>query len=116
MIGETIYLHDSNHRVYKDDNGAKTGYPNPRHMFRPATVTGETKQSWLVQFDGRELKVSKATLAIKYLGPGISPQAYTQQQMEDALWFETNRMRIIGAVRDCRDIDVLRRVAALLLG
>lgn len=112
MIGETLYIQDENRRLYQDDAGNKTSTANIRYKWRPFTVVGETRDSWVLEFG---VKISKATWELRaQRHPGLGRFAHTAEQMEDAIWRDTHRSAILRAVQDTTDTPTLRQIAALL--
>jgi hypothetical protein len=112
MIGETLYTHDTNRRKYVDDgNGCQVA--DPSFHWRAHTVTGENKVSWIL--DNGEYKADKKTLELRGIREfyGLSHRAYTQADMEDALWMSQHYARILDAVRRA-DVGKLREIAAIL--
>ncbi len=100
-IGSTVWTFDPNRRVY---DKTKRGGPIYREHFRPRTIVGETRVSWIL--DGWDAqKVNKKTLA------GIFP---TEQHVNDAAYMHDIRRVLIEALEDCRDVDALRRIEVIL--
>lgn len=112
-IGSTIWVRDDNRRVYKKDpNGQTVGGPIFREHFVPFTVIGEDRNNWHIDTSFNQvIKVKKATMEQKQ--GGFTTQAYTEKGMEDAVWINDNRYKIIERMR-ALDADTLRTIAALM--
>lgn len=100
-VGSTIWMFDSNRRVYDKNKG---GNPIYREHWRPAKITGETSRSWITDRWGQ-----------KVLKRGPHPgAAFTQEEVDDDVFINDNRYTISDAVRRCRDAATLRAVALLV--
>jgi hypothetical protein len=103
-VGDTVYEFDENHRVYRQDaNGRSHGSPIHREYWRPHVVVGEEKRSWLISRDGSTRfarKVAKGKVATK------------QEVDDDCVVHE--RHKLVQAIQECRDADLLRKVAEVL--
>jgi len=107
MIGDTVWIFDENHRVYrKDENGRSFGGPIYREHWVPTKITGETTRSWLI---GYGEKIPKK---------GWNPRAvaFSLQEVEEQAYVMDNRHRLGDRVRDLRDAPTMRAIAAILDG
>ena len=113
MIGQTIYIYDSNRRQYVDDNGNPSRTVNERYRYRPLEITGETSRSWIAK-SGE--KIGKKTGAISGGGNfGLAMQVkWSLQEVED----ELERKRLTRMMYDINwnacTLDQLRQIAAVL--
>jgi hypothetical protein len=79
-----------------------SGGPIYREYWQEHEIVGETRVSWLLKHGGRVPKKG---------GPGI---AFTAQEVDDDVWLHSKRHDIANAVRDCKDVSILRQIHALL--
>jgi hypothetical protein len=110
QIGDTLYIHDGNCRIYEDDAGMPSRSPNPRKMYRRCAIVGETRDSWVLSGG---LKISKKTLELRGQHVALGRFAFTPEQMEDTLWRETHAWKIRDAILSA-DTPTLRKIDALL--
>lgn len=99
-IGDTIYRFDENSRVYqRDKTGRAIGGPIYAGYFKPYTITGETKMSWLIQRSAHlEYKINKKTMLESV--PGWHPMPwFTQRGYADNLWSVEHRQKIVEIVQ-----------------
>lgn len=97
-IGSTIWVFDSNRRVYGD---SKSG-PIYREHWVPRKIEGETSRSWIV---GWNHKIPKK---------GCLGVAFTEREVEDSVWFHEHRYKIGSQVQSLQCIETLRAVAKLI--
>ena len=103
-IGDTVYLFDINHRVYKRNaDGRATGGPVYREHFRPFVIQGEDKRSWLVVSQGHtwQQRLAKS----KFI---------TAEQMDERIWLNDHRYKLNRLLNNCSDVDTLKAVADVL--
>lgn len=115
-IGSTLWLFDETRRVYPKSNRL-TGSPIYAEHFIAFTVVGENRLSWILLrggLPGLRHKATKKTLTCSTRW-GVE-RYYTDQQKADAIWLEENRAGLAEAVRDCRDVETLKAIKALLDG
>ena len=100
-VGDTLYMFDGNRRKYAPGNSG----PIYREHFYPVVVVGETPRSWLVGPEWGQVKVSKK-----------DPWSvlFTAEMVNDAVWMNEHRHRIASRVGSIRDMDVLRKIAAIV--
>lgn len=114
MMGETFYLYDTNRRRYIDRNERRV--QDRSYFWVPVVVVDETARSWIARGEGREVKIDKKNH--KLLGIrdffGLDNRAYTTAEREAKMWMEENLHRLVRAVENCRDVDTLRAIDALL--
>lgn len=105
-IGDTLWFFSANNRVYR----AGGGPPIYSHHFRPYTIDGETKPSWVMS-NGE--KVNKKTLASagshSYGGRGY----FTAEGMAADIWDNDHRQKIIEVVRRI-DVPTLKAIAKIV--
>lgn len=106
-IGSKVYIYDENHRVYFDDNGKKTLSPIYKKYFISVEVVGETSRSWLVDSRFNPIKCPKKN-------PFSHGIIYSQEMMENMVWINSNRWRIIESIRRLEDADRLRKIAEII--
>lgn len=115
-VGSTLYVFDQNRRVYqRDEQGRSIGAPIFSKHFVPETVIGETPLSWLLSPQSKPRKVNKKTMKIAATNGYGGWNVYTATQMEDSIWGEENRRKIIRAIERC-DVATLKAVAAIIGG
>lgn len=106
-IGTVLYVFDENYRRYKlDENGRSIGGPIYREHFRPVTVTGETRLSWIT--NDREVKIKKATMLSRTWNGFM--RAFDREEMENDIWAHETRPKIIKTVTRC-DAILLRKIS-----
>lgn len=115
-VGDTIWRFDRNHRVYRQGaSGHSGGSPIFRERFRFSVIAGETSKSWILYASG--LKVPKSGGDVRECGGGPfgKTRVYmTQAAVDDAVFRDAHQYNIARAVEYCRDVAVLRQVAALI--
>lgn len=105
-IGDTVYLFDSNRRVYPKNKNTQIG-PIWREHWRPVKVTGETSRSWIIgeAWDTHKLpKKGQAGFAV----------AFSQEEIDRAAWVHDNAIIISHMVSCCKDYAVLKHIATLV--
>ncbi len=112
-IGQTWFVFDHNRRVYPKTT-VLCGSPIWREHFRPVTVVGENKVTWLTS--DRNIKVDKKTLEVRnfmnlHVGAKVMCSA---EEVAEAAWVHENRHRIIRALERVEDAALLRAVDHLL--
>lgn len=106
-IGDTLYHFDGNRRVYQPD---RRGPPIYEEHFRPVTIIGETKLSWVVNHYNQ--KVNKKTLESK---PSYADRGYfTKAGMDADIWNHSHRHKIVSKVRDDASIEHLKEIARII--
>lgn len=112
MIGETLYTFDRNRRVYIT-NGEGQRVIDTDKMWRAHTVTGETRDSWILG-EPEGYKVNKKTMELRLREfYGMDRRAYTAAEKEDKVWRDKHARQIIHLVERA-DITTLRKIAGLL--
>ncbi|WP_155300667.1 hypothetical protein [Deinococcus kurensis] len=104
-IGDTLWIFDGNRRVYPPAAAGRTRSPIYREHWVAHTITGETRQSWLL--DGGNAKVSK----VRAQGP--RSYAATAQEVEDDVWCNAHYAGLHDAIRTATPAQ-MRQIAALL--
>lgn len=103
-IGDTVYLFDSNRRIYGKDRSG----PIWREHWYPAKVTGETSRSWIIgDHPWTQCKLPKK-------GKPSFAIAYSQEEIDRESWIQDNRYQISKLVDRCGDYEVLQKIAELL--
>lgn len=114
MIGETLYIRDSNKRVYVNDDGTKRSSPDPAKQWVAWDVVDETRDSWVLGSFRDRIKVNKKTMELRgTYRPGLGHRAYTAEQMADEVWREEHGPVIIRLVQNA-NTATLREIAVLL--
>lgn len=104
-IGQTIYIFDENHRIYKDSSSA----PIYREHFRPYTIISETTNEFICN----SRKINKRSGLFKHT-PKFKPvKIYTELKMNDNVWEQDNRYKIIDIIKRT-DIATLKTIAKLI--
>jgi hypothetical protein len=98
------WVFDVNRRVYKkDENGRSEGGPIWREHWRPITIIGETRNSWL-GFNGTK-KIPKKG------GYGI---CFSEEELNKEAWVHENGHRIADKLRFCKDYEKLQKIYHIL--
>jgi hypothetical protein len=118
-VGDTVWLFDGNHRVYENDDGTKSSGAIYSKHFMPRVIEGETKQSWILQYGQKVPKKAngepEADTRKVTTRPGFHSVVYlTQKAKDDNIWIHMNRHVISHAVIGLTDIDMLKKVAAII--
>lgn len=105
-VGDTLFNFDGSRRVYNPGLG---GPPIYEKHFRPETIIGETKVSWLV--GTAAVRVNKKTLesALHYADRGY----FTKSGMEADIWLNEHKHKIVRAVGDA-GLDHLKEIARII--
>lgn len=111
-VGDTIWRFDHNIRVYPERRPGETythARPIYRRQWRPEVITGETSRSWIIH-GGRwdETKVPKKPNPIQK-----RQWCFSEAELEGRVWWENNHCSLADAVRDCRNPEVLRKIASI---
>jgi hypothetical protein len=104
-IGDTIWIFDSNRRVYpRDADGRATGGPIWREHWKPLVIVGETSRSWLTDCGN---KIAKK---------GTDPQnvSFSEAEIDRAAWVHDNAIKISRRVWACGDFEKLKAIEATL--
>ena len=104
-IGDTIWIFDSNRRVYpRDADGRATGGPIWREHWKPVVIVGETSRWWLTDYGN---KIAKR---------GTDPRkvAFSEAEINRAGWVRDNARRISERVWACDDFEKLKAIEATL--
>jgi hypothetical protein len=114
-VGDEVYLFSENARVYtKAAPGEK--WTGSKIIFRgyfvKYKIVGETSRSWLI---GCEWKPTKYPKNRKVENPHWwAGRFYTQEEVDEACWLETNRQALADTVKFCLDIAKLKEVAEIV--
>jgi len=123
QIGDKVWIFDSNKRVYEDDKGNKLDNCWYRGHFREKYIIGETKQSWIIGYEGNDIdsrtnfKVNKKTLTYSITNNfGLDKKLYiSEEEIKRKCWVYENRSGIIRKIEQCTDYDKLRKIEDILL-
>lgn len=100
-IGDTIWIFDTNCRVYVSADGRSSGSPIYRKYWHETKITGESARSWITAYG----KVPKR---------GPHPKwAFTAAEVDDDCWMRDHRYKITRMVESC-DLPALRKVAEIV--
>lgn len=121
-IGDKVWIFDSNQRVYEDQDGNKTSRAWYRGYFVEKYIIGETKQSWIIGNQNREIdhtsniKVNKKTLTYKRgARTSLDEKLYVSEEIiNQECWIKENRCSISEAVNRCNDYDKLKKIEEIL--
>ena len=102
-IGDKVFVFDDTVRQYHDDQGNKTVGCYYKAKFVLKEITGETKQSYIL--DGYS-KVKK-----KEIGKIIFA---TQEDVDKHIWVHENYYKIGEWVKGIKDYDKLKQIEAIL--
>lgn len=105
-VGSTVWVFNENHRVYAQGGRAGDG-PLWREHWRPLTITGETRVSWIAGKGYGVVKVPKKN-------PDPRVFAFSEAEIDKRAWVVQNIHRISGKLQFVTDYDVLRKVADLI--
>jgi hypothetical protein len=80
-------------------------------------VVGETKKTWLIGYEPG--KIPGAYINVEKDGGRVlrgdgREVFFSKQALLDAIWLKENRHKISDAVRECRDVEAMKHIAALL--
>lgn len=103
MKPESIWIHDDNRRRYTDDQGNRTSYPDYRDQWVERKVTGETSQSWLIEYGGKVPKRKDKQFGV----------AFSQQEVDDLVWQHDHAYKISEKVHKA-DAETLKKVAEII--
>jgi hypothetical protein len=105
-IGDTIWIFDSNRRVYARGAGGAHQGPIWREHWRPHVIVGETSRSWLT-YHGN--KIAKR---------GTDPRnvAFSEAEIDRAVWVHDNAIKISRRVMACSDFEKLKAIETILAG
>lgn len=106
-VGSTVWEYDSNF-----ENRSLEGEAKFRSGFRKRTITGETKQSWLIGND--EIKVRKRDLTYGHWGGGRRDMITSQREIDDLVFVNTHRYKIVKCFEWTRDVALLHELAKLI--
>lgn len=93
-IGDKIWCHD---------------YRSNRRPWFEAEIDGETRMSWIVG----SRKINKKTM-LENQGQWGNVQWHTEESMQTERWVNMNRHKIAAHVEGCRDMETLRKIAAVV--
>lgn len=115
-IGARLWLRDDNHRVYEKTKDGIYGRLVLRGSFRPFRIVGFSGRSYIVRSDNAvghhaDRRVGAASLN-KPRSASDGGYFVTDEVRELALWKDANANDLERAVRECQDLDALRRAAA----
>lgn len=113
-VGDTVWKHDRNRRVYEYDNGDKSTSPIYRKSFREMYIIGETRVSWLISYwsESSEIALKNATKIKKAEAGRIL--FVGEEALDKHCWVHDNQYRISELVRKCSDYDTLKQIEKLL--
>lgn len=108
-VGDTLWVWDSNHRVYnRDENNRPSGPPIWREHYVKKEIVGETSRSWEIRWD----KISKKDLREGRLWPNV---CVTDEEIDKAEWLEVHRRAIIAHIEwKVKDYGTIRAIAELI--
>jgi len=102
-IGDKVFVFDDTVRQYVDDKGNKTVGCWYKAKFVLKEITGETKQSWIID---DYIKIKK-----KDAGNLIFA---TQEDVDKHYWVYSNAYSIGESVQKIKDYDKLKQIKAIL--
>jgi hypothetical protein len=87
-----------------------------------ATITKESRTHWTIEWLGKPVRIPKARrpdyehdgFRCVYRDAGSIEVFLTQKGLDDYELVTSTRHKIVTAVQNCRDADVLRKVAELV--
>ena len=100
-----IWIYDADLRYYAvNEKGAQYGPPIYRRSWRKVTVVGETSRSWITDYHGRKVPKNSQD-------PNV---VFSEEELEQRIYVNDHARPISIKVRDCKDADLLKKVAELL--
>lgn len=102
---KSIWVFDTNHRVYEDDDGNRISSPNYRHYWQEKKVISETTRSWILS---NGFKIPKNPTKQSY---GV---AFSKEEVERRVWIHNNQFKIAEQIRVIRDYDKLKRISDII--
>ena len=112
-VGDKVWIFDSNRRVYQDDKGNKLKRCWYKGYFVEREIEGETKQSWIINYQG-EIKVNKKTLRYKAEYGKDGKLHTSEEEIDRECWINDNHYEIKEKVGQCNDYDKLKRIELIL--
>jgi hypothetical protein len=113
-IGDSVWVYDSNHRVYPKDG--RGGSPIYREYWRERFIVGETRVSWILGLrpdsspnHGWSQKVPKNPREIDRVGIAYSPA-----ELEAHCWMHDHRYRLMRKIEYCTDPALLKQIAEMV--
>lgn len=112
-VGDTVYVMDRNRRIYEDRTVVY------RKHFVPVKIEEETRDSFVIRYNGRAIRIAKKEAAItsmvrpRILDVGVQGIYLSAQAMEDEIFVHEHRAKAAEAVLRA-SVDTLRKVVALL--
>ena len=102
-IGDTLYHFDANRRRYtKPEPGRSYGELIYSEHFTPRKIVGETRISWLMEYNGKANKADPRKGGY-----------FTAEQMADDIWVKHHRHQIRDLLGQA-SADHLREIARIL--
>jgi len=109
-VGDTIWLFDINHREYSaltpEENAIGKRYSSGGAIYRsywvPCEIKDETSRSWVTN-RGKAPKRG-----------GHDGWAFCKSEVDDDVWVNDHRYKIVRVLQSCGDAEVIREVAGLL--
>lgn len=108
-VGSTVWEHDANFedRTLQDEARFRSG-------FRGRVIDGETVQSWLLGFGNNKLKIRKRDLTYKHWTGDRRRIITSQREIDDLVFVDVHRHKIISCMQWTRDAALLREIAELI--
>lgn len=106
-IGSPVWVFDGNNRVYPPAPAGKlwaSGGPIWREHWVLRKIVDENSRSWILNSG---TKVPKKN-------PDLRMVAFSQEQIDKAVWVHENRYKISHAVERLADYETLHKVAELI--
>lgn len=101
-IGSTVYEFDEGRRIYPKNDIFGSNAPIYSEHFVGSEITSETSRSWINKYGD---KIPK--------GDRSKSRFYTKEEMDDDIWMESNRHKIIEKLR-LIDCDTLKKIAEII--
>ena len=106
VVGQTVWLFDSNRRHYETRDGAKV------------TIYAEHWVETTVTKAGRVNLTTASHHTLRREGDGFRGHAchvvFSREEMEADIWRHEHAYKIEDAVRRCDDVAILKQIAALV--
>lgn len=119
-MGDVIWQFDVNSRQYRTRKGHSYGSPIWRAHWRPMVIVGETKMSWLVvsqslaQYSHGQALDPKRCVKLSKKNPDRISWVFSEEELDERSWINDNRVRLSEVIRDFKDYETLKKVAALI--
>jgi hypothetical protein len=111
--GQTVWLYDENRRHYSESVGGKPRQLIYAEHWRETTVVKSGRINLTLATGHTLRKREDGTTGAAYSGSACYV-VFTREEVDAITWRETHAHRLVDAIRACRDVAVLKQIAALV--